>query len=152
MDGSGKKVTCSVTVYIVSVSSIQLSHSSISLTPGNTAQITATVSPTNATNKTVTWSSSNTSVATVSSTGKVTAVAVGEATITCSATDGSGVTATCDVTSYLDNDYVDLDLTSGTLWATMNLGASDQTGSGSYFAWGETASKSYNNYSWSSYK
>lgn len=34
--------------------------------------------------------------------------------------------------------YVDLGLPSGTLWATMNIGASSETDSGLYFAWADT--------------
>ena len=48
------------------------------------------------------------------------------------------------------NDYVDLGLHSGTLWATMNIGADAPEEYGDYFAWGETAPK--DNYSWSTYK
>ncbi|MCQ2227713.1 MAG: hypothetical protein MJZ01_07395 [Bacteroidales bacterium] len=47
------------------------------------------------------------------------------------------------------HEYVDLGLTSGTLWATMNVGASSPEDYGDYFAWGETAPKS--DYSWSTY-
>jgi hypothetical protein len=36
------------------------------------------------------------------------------------------------------HEYVDLGLPSGTLWATMNIGAESQTEFGSYFKWGET--------------
>lgn len=50
--------------------------------------------------------------------------------------------------------YVDLGLTSGTLWATCNIGADSPEESGDYFAWGETIG--YNdgktNYSWDTYK
>ena len=35
-------------------------------------------------------------------------------------------------------DYVDLCLPSGTLWATMNVGASKPLESGLYFQWGDT--------------
>ena len=35
-------------------------------------------------------------------------------------------------------DYVDLNLPNGTLWATMNVGASKPSDYGLYFAWGET--------------
>ena len=35
-------------------------------------------------------------------------------------------------------DYVDLGLTSGTLWATMNVGATSETIYGDYFMWGST--------------
>lgn len=48
------------------------------------------------------------------------------------------------------NDYVDLGLHSGTLWATMNIGANAPEEYGDYFAWGETAPK--DNYNWSTYK
>lgn len=47
------------------------------------------------------------------------------------------------------HEYVDLGLPSGTLWATMNVGASKPEGYGEYFAWGETRSKS--NFTRSSY-
>ena len=40
-----------------------------------------------------------------------------------------------------DHDFVDLGLPSGTLWATMNIGASDPNQAGSYFAWGEIETK-----------
>lgn len=36
---------------------------------------------------------------------------------------------------------VDLGLPSRTLWANMNVGASENTAFGAYFAWGETAPK-----------
>ena len=48
------------------------------------------------------------------------------------------------------NDYIDLGLPSGTLWATMNIGANAPEEYGDYFAWGETAPK--NTYSWTTYK
>ena len=47
-------------------------------------------------------------------------------------------------------EYVDLGLPSGTLWATMNIGASSPEDYGDYFAWGETSPKS--NYTISTYK
>ena len=46
--------------------------------------------------------------------------------------------------------YVDLGLPSGTLWATMNVGADSPEDYGDYFAWGETEPKDY--YYWDSYK
>ena len=95
----GKTATCTVTVKssTVSVTGVAISPSSLSLTAGDTYELTPTVSPSNATNKAVTWSSSNTSVATVSSDGTVTAKSAGSATITCTTSDG-GKTATCSVT------------------------------------------------------
>ncbi len=48
---------------------------------------------------------------------------------------------------------VDLDLPSGLLWASHNLGADYPEESGNYYAWGETESKKENGrYSWSGYK
>lgn len=38
-----------------------------------------------------------------------------------------------------NHPYVDLDLPSGTLWATMNVGASKPTDYGLYFQWGDTS-------------
>ena len=49
-----------------------------------------------------------------------------------------------------DHEWVDLGLPSGTLWATMNVGASNPEDYGDYFAWGETQPKGY--YDWSTYK
>ncbi len=40
------------------------------------------------------------------------------------------------------NDWVDLGLPSGLLWATRNVGASSPTDYGNYYAWGETSPKS----------
>ena len=48
--------------------------------------------------------------------------------------------------------YVDLGLTSGTLWATCNVGASSETDYGSYFQWGDTVDKSNAVCDWSTYK
>ena len=42
------------------------------------------------------------------------------------------------VDPYNGKAYVDLDLTSGTKWAKMNVGASSEKDAGLYFAWGET--------------
>ena len=47
------------------------------------------------------------------------------------------------------HDYVDLGLPSGTLWATLNIGASEVGQVGDYFAWGETSTKS--NFTWETY-
>ena len=49
-----------------------------------------------------------------------------------------------------EHEYVDLGLPSGTLWATMNVGANSPEEYGDYFAWGETTPKSV--YDWSTYK
>ena len=49
-------------------------------------------------------------------------------------------------------DYVDLGLTSGTLWAKYNVGATSETDYGSYFQWGDTVDKRDADCSWSNYK
>ncbi|AEG13898.1 Ig domain protein group 2 domain protein [Desulfofundulus kuznetsovii DSM 6115] len=81
----------------IPVTGVTLDKTSLTMTVGESVQLTATVSPGNATNKKVTWSSSNTAVATVDDTGRVTAVAAGTANITVKTEDG-GKTATCVVT------------------------------------------------------
>ena len=48
------------------------------------------------------------------------------------------------------HEYVDLELPSGTLWATCNVGAENPGEYGNYFAWGETKPKA--NYDWITYK
>jgi uncharacterized protein YjdB len=80
----------------VAVSGVSLNTSTLILTVGGSATLTATVVPSNATNQFVTWSSSNTPVAAVSN-GAVTALSAGSATITVTTQDG-GRTAACVVT------------------------------------------------------
>ena len=75
--------------------------------------------------------------------------------------NGDGVVTAADVTALYDymlgnvpsgdeHEYVDLGLPSGTLWATMNVGANSPEEYGDYFAWGETTPKDVDN--WSTYK
>ena len=56
---------------------------------------------------------------------------------------------------YNGHAYVDLGLTSGTLWAKKNVGAENETDYGLYFAWGETQGYSgitdTKNFSWNDY-
>jgi hypothetical protein len=54
------------------------------------------------------------------------------------------------VTPQDNHEYVDMGLPSGTLWATMNIGANTPEEYGSYFTWGETETK--DNYNWSNNK
>ena len=54
-----------------------------------------------------------------------------------------------DGTSKMKNDKVDLGLTSGVLWATINIGASSPADAGDYFAWGEKETK--DNFGWETY-
>ncbi|MCE5188446.1 MAG: Ig-like domain-containing protein [Eubacteriales bacterium] len=99
-DGSGKKVTCVVTVNNIQILNISLDKSSFDLSEGDTAAVKATIYPTNASNQTLKWTSSNTSVATVDGKGNITAGSTkGYAIITAAATDGSGKSAECVVLS-----------------------------------------------------
>ena len=54
------------------------------------------------------------------------------------------------LTSCDEHDYVDLDLPSGTLWATCNIGASSPEENGFYYSWGETYLK--RDFYWNTYK
>lgn len=95
---NGGALTGDVTgTVIYKVTGVSLNKDSLSLEPGGSEALTATVTPDNATNKKVTWSSSAPGVATVDASGNVTAVAEGTATITATTDDG-GKTATCTVT------------------------------------------------------
>ena len=80
-----------------SVSGVELDKSSLSLSIGQSEQLSAVFNPDNASNKSVSWESSNTSVATVNGNGNVTAVGSGSAIITVTTADG-GYTDTCNVT------------------------------------------------------
>lgn len=122
----------------VKVASITLSETSIVIAPNASKRINATFTPYYANDTSVSWTSSDESIVSVSN-GLIVAFAEGTATITCYANDGSGISASCLVK--VDNDchaYVDLGLTSGTLWATMNIGAESPENYGDFFAWGET--------------
>ena len=90
-----KTAGCAVTV-TVPVSSVILDKTTLSLSVGETAQLTATVKPDNATDKNVSWTSSDETVAKVDD-GKVTAVKSGKATIIAKCGDK---TAECEVTVY----------------------------------------------------
>ena len=88
------QANCSVTVNYIEATSVLLNKSSITLSVGETVELTATVYPNNATNKTIVWTSSNTHVATVDN-GQISAIAVGTATITAQNSDGPS--STCSI-------------------------------------------------------
>ena len=78
----------------------------------------------------------------------------GNVTIQNSAPDGSQrvipIHARAITDDFPPHEYVDLGLPSGTLWATMNIGANSPEEYGDYFAWGEITPKE--DYSWETYK
>ncbi len=63
-----------------------------------------------------------------------------------SSNSNNGASGNGEITA---DDWVDLGLPSGLLWASRNIGASQPTADGQYFAWGETQSKTV--YSWATY-
>lgn len=86
----------------VTAPGIQVSRSSLSLTVGGTASLSASTTPSG---QSVSWRSSNTSVATVSGSGGVTAVGAGSATITAEITvGGRSYSSACSV-SVVSTDW-----------------------------------------------
>lgn len=172
-DGTNLKASCAIQSINATPTGLTLSKSSVTLTPKATYQLSATIAPSTASSLTVIWSSSNESVATVDKNGKVTVSPDCrkngvKATITAKIA-GTSIKSSCTVTVDISSLYVDLGLPSGTLWATMNVGASSPEENGGYYAWGET--KAYGeedtsnnnnyigtntyfriNYSWATYK
>ncbi len=124
-DGSGKYVSCVVTVNNIQVLNVSFDKSSLDLSEGDTAAIVATVYPTNVTNKTLKWTSSNSSVATVDSKGNIVAGGTkGYSIITATATDGSGKFAECVVLSKPKIHVTGLTINYG---ASLDLLANDST-------------------------
>ncbi len=80
----------------VLVTGVTINLTTISITKGETIQLTASILPSNATNKNVTWSSANSSIATVSTSGLVTAVNLGSTTIIVTSENG-GFSSSCIV-------------------------------------------------------
>ena len=78
--------------------SLAISASSLTLTIGDSALLTAQVFPADVTNPAVLFSSSAPSVVQVDNNGKISALSVGDAIITVSTADGSGLVAECLVT------------------------------------------------------
>lgn len=62
----------------------------------------------------------------------------------------TGEKSNMQVTECKMDDWVDLGLPSGLLWATRNVGATSPEDYGDHFAWGETSPKEV--YSWSTYR
>lgn len=81
----------------IPVAGVSLDKSSMTMRPGETRLLVATVSPADADDQRVTWSSDNTAVASVSDVGLVTANGLGTTTIRVTTIDG-GFTASCQVT------------------------------------------------------
>ena len=152
-DGNGARATCEVEVKQY-VTEITIDKTILSLVIGDIADLSVTsILPESANDMTYSWSSSDDNIATVDNSGKVTAKAKGNAIIKAMANDGSEISASCSLVVFARPDAIDM----GTevngkkiKWASHNIGASSPEEYGSYYAWGETETKS--DYSWSTYK
>ena len=104
----------------------------------------------NITEPAYTWESSDESIISINSDGSIKPVNYGKCTLVATATDGSGLKAYCTVDIKMPDlhEYVDLGLTSGTLWATCNVGAEKPEDYGDHFAWGEVEEEK----DWTKYK
>ena len=95
-----------VTPLYIPVESVTLSPSEITLTPGSSMYLTATVYPENATNQELTWDSDNIAIVRAYPGGQIFTSALGTATVTVTTVDG-GHTATCVVTVQEDAVHVE---------------------------------------------
>ncbi len=111
VDGQ-KTATCVVTVGI-GVTEVKLSSSTLTITEGETAQLTSTVLAKEA-NQEVVWSSANPMAVRIDDTGKLTGIAAGKAIITVTTVDNNK-TATCTVTVERGPTKITLDKTSFSL-------------------------------------
>ena len=97
----GFTASCTVTVVApvsdTPVTGVTLDAESLTMAPGDTLRLSATVSPSDATLNGVIWTSSDPSVVKVDSSGRVTAIGDGTAVVTVTTVDGS-FTDACTVT------------------------------------------------------
>ncbi|MDE5848521.1 MAG: Ig-like domain-containing protein, partial [Muribaculaceae bacterium] len=110
-----KTATCEITITDIDVTGVELNKTEVTLTEGETVNLTATVTPNDATDQTVTWTSSDEDVATVTDEGVVIAVAPGNAVITATA---GNVSATCTITveaPFVAVETITLDKTTGSI-------------------------------------
>ena len=96
----------------VPVTAVKLSASSLALTEGDVARLTATVEPADATDKTVVWSSDSPEIAEVDQEGNVTAKSAGEAVITAVSGDVSGTCTVVVSKPYIPVSSVKINLSS----------------------------------------
>jgi len=104
------------------VTGITLNYEGLTLIPGETATLIATVQPDDATNKTVTWTSSKPEVVTVNEEGLVTAVANGEATIIAITQDGNEIATCIVIVDYRSQWVGDWEFTTGYVYWEHDLG------------------------------
>ena len=129
----------------VPLAGISIGEEDLTMDPGETVPLTATLSPSNATFSSITWSSSVESVATVDEYGVLTAIGAGVTVISASTLEGLVATRKVKV---LGSELVDLGLS--VLWAKSNLGTDRPEKAGSFYAWGEVEPKT--SFSWANYQ
>lgn len=137
-DGQRATKAFSVTVDPVPVASVELSPAGISLVPGETALLAATVrdaSGNQLTGRSVSWASSDEGVAAVSSGGLVTAAGLGFALVTASV---EGKTATATVTVYSLLRVLTSSLAGGSVGASYDQALAATGGNGAY-SWSVSA-------------
>ncbi len=108
-----KSAVCRVTVpdpAVVAVTEVKLSETAVTLGPGDTKALTATVMPENASDKSVTWASENNRIASVDQNGTITAVAVGDTKITVTSKADPTKSAVCTVTVAPTVEKLEFDL------------------------------------------
>lgn len=135
----GKSATAQINVTVAPVATVAVSPATISIAPGATTQLNATLSDASGhplTGRTVTWTSSDPSKATVSSIGLVTGVAYGQVTIT-AASEGKSGSSVVKVSDGIAPNLVGLtvapspvDVTSGTKTVLVTGHVTDAGGSG----------------------
>ena len=97
-DGSGVCAQCMVKVNpLIAVTGVSVSPSSLTMSVGDTENLSAVITPSNATEQSVIWHSDDSNIADVDTNGVVTAKSVGTTTITATTVDG-GFAASCEVT------------------------------------------------------
>ena len=125
----------------VAEQNLTLSTKVLMLTEGESVALTYYV-PADADLSAMTWTTSDPVIATVNSDGVVTAVSEGSCLITMSCDDLGRQECRVIVDNVTGassgHEYVDLDLPSGTLWATTNMGAETPGETGTLLSWGET--------------
>lgn len=96
-DGTQLSASCNVKVELL-VSGLTLNETTLTLSEGESYQLTASITPETADNPTIQWISSDPNIAGVDENGKVSAVSQGNATITAKTSDSSNLSATCSIT------------------------------------------------------
>ena len=134
---------------LIPVESVTLNESTMTLSIGGSASLSAAIVPANANHQFAYWWSENDEVATVDSEGNVTAVSEGTVTITAMA---GMQTATCEVVVIAGKKYVDeygvdhgagveID---GVVWAPVNCGYHETDFPyGKYYQWGRKFGQKY---------